>query len=584
MSALQRFKSLQHEIDRLHLLYLETDESPRKIEQRKKLEGYIREYLYLVPHDRKFCFEETKHVLRRSVECKENFSAYKASNAWSALAVYAENLLAQPWRKEFRQVKLYSGYYKHEIESGLVGAEIMLEKMGYKHSSQDVSMVLDTVTNTARIVDISKDCLVAMVECQILRTVYEEVIKKCHCSWLQVLDYREAFVSSPEILSDAIINKTLPKIFSQQTANHTMCPHSTSYKPVSFHDCMYNNYPPNPYYPYLSMQPPMSTYTQPYCQGNVPLKPPFMCPPYSQYNYSYSAPNHGALPQNYTHPVPTGQLIEIDPPQESYYCHRRSNSDHKISHQRKSSERYSTDSCSRSTPSDDLPTQGSKTKSSNCVKIDGSVSSEWDFIDPSDIRNSKAQVAAKSKSNYSSSSLDNLKINGSLVSEDSKLSDTLGKLSVCGSSRLKAYESQDSTDSSQRMSAYDNQSGFPASNYQSLHSPSKSKTLVTESGKQPSKPTSSPNQTRSDNLLIDTSELVVNLNSSNEWSCANCTYLNKESAKICEICNKSRTSGNEMAPLISGGRECPKCTLVNEKDLSTCVACNSDLKDSSTYV
>lgn len=68
------------------------------------------------------------------------------------------------------------------------------------------------------------------------------------------------------------------------------------------------------------------------------------------------------------------------------------------------------------------------------------------------------------------------------------------------------------------------------------------------------------------------------------WNCATCTYLNMPDRDICEMCAKSRCKGNEDKPLASGGKECPKCTLVNEKSVSICDACHTSLKDSPTYI
>lgn len=72
--------------------------------------GYIKEYLCLVPHDRKFSFRETADVLHRSATQKEDFSGYRAASAWNAIGMYAANLLAQPWRKEYREMKVCQFY------------------------------------------------------------------------------------------------------------------------------------------------------------------------------------------------------------------------------------------------------------------------------------------------------------------------------------------------------------------------------------------------------------------------------------------------------------------------------------------
>lgn len=60
----------------------------------------------VAPHEKKFCYHETSHILHKSAEAMENFSGYGASAAWTAIAAYAHNLLAQSWRKEFREIKV----------------------------------------------------------------------------------------------------------------------------------------------------------------------------------------------------------------------------------------------------------------------------------------------------------------------------------------------------------------------------------------------------------------------------------------------------------------------------------------------
>jgi spermatogenesis-associated protein 2 len=61
---------------------------------------------------------------------------------------------------------LFCGFYKHEIEANLAGAELMLEAMGYKHTGQTV-MVLDGPIDPDRVSSVSRDSLMAFVECQV---------------------------------------------------------------------------------------------------------------------------------------------------------------------------------------------------------------------------------------------------------------------------------------------------------------------------------------------------------------------------------------------------------------------------------
>ena len=124
-------------IDQLHLNYLKSEENTQKLDIRKKLEGkvkvkpvfknleifsretdcnlnllknvfagYVHQYLCLVPQERKFCNAISSLVLFESAGWIADFSALKAARAFEAIEKYAANLINQPWRKEFREIKV----------------------------------------------------------------------------------------------------------------------------------------------------------------------------------------------------------------------------------------------------------------------------------------------------------------------------------------------------------------------------------------------------------------------------------------------------------------------------------------------
>lgn len=64
------------------------------------------EYLAITPHSHKFMFHQISEVLEKSINTCNDFSAYSAACAFDALAQYAANLITQPWRREFRQIKV----------------------------------------------------------------------------------------------------------------------------------------------------------------------------------------------------------------------------------------------------------------------------------------------------------------------------------------------------------------------------------------------------------------------------------------------------------------------------------------------
>nr|CAD7454700.1 unnamed protein product [Timema tahoe] len=338
-------------------------------------DGYIREFLCLVPHNQKFCFSETADVLHRSASTKEDFSGYRAASAWNAIGAYAGNLLAQPWRKEYREMKMFGGFYTHEIDSNLVGAERMLMAMGYKLTSQ-MTMMLEGPIDPDRVSNVSRDSLVAFVECQMLKSIWEEISSRFNCSWLEVLEFRENHICSPELAVRGLMYRYHQRQYhEQQLAALDVYGTARFHHPIAPNPaCIYGQPQPLGYFypPYATAAPPHS-YTQPrfptivspqhsippsatysvpspihptYHQPSQPiLKSQDLYPSNGHHNHNFPAalaisniqgmhmpmqngytvnnrlpPPTQPIPiQNYNCPVPTGKLIELDvssPPQQ----------------------------------------------------------------------------------------------------------------------------------------------------------------------------------------------------------------------------------------------------------------------------
>lgn len=63
--------------------------------------------------------------------------------------------------------QLYCGYFKHEVEANMVGVEILLHQLGYK-STGGGRLVLDGPVCPDMVAAISRDALIAHVECQVM--------------------------------------------------------------------------------------------------------------------------------------------------------------------------------------------------------------------------------------------------------------------------------------------------------------------------------------------------------------------------------------------------------------------------------
>lgn len=348
-----RLPALWRRIEDAHYSYLETDDSPEKLIQKKKLEDYIIEYLSLVPHECKFGLSETGKVFQRTVNELSDFSAYRAGLGWAALARYAANLLAQPWRKEYRAIRLYCGYYKHEIEANMVGAELLLHAMGYKPAGSG-RLELDGPICPDMVAAVSRDALIAQCECQIMSQIWEAVWSGgARVTWRDVCAERvsraatsaqaaarlaahshpdrnkHAYSDDSEIYSN--IPTTIPL---EPCRNRLIEPRYNQSQPHCNHICEETSpediIPPiNPYmmpqvmYPHLHPEVPV---TMPHC-STVPMMTPYGVPYYYPVQSPYMIPTpvyapikHAAtvpvngyppMPQ-YRYPsVPTAQLIEI---------------------------------------------------------------------------------------------------------------------------------------------------------------------------------------------------------------------------------------------------------------------------------
>lgn len=95
-----------------------------------------------------------------------DFTAYKALIGFEAIAQYANNLFRKPWRKEYRTIKMYSGYYQHEVKANLYDAEKLFEAMGYTLMPNQ-TLVLDGPICPDQVTNVSRDAMTAYVECQV---------------------------------------------------------------------------------------------------------------------------------------------------------------------------------------------------------------------------------------------------------------------------------------------------------------------------------------------------------------------------------------------------------------------------------
>ncbi|XP_033336472.1 PUB and ZnF_RBZ domain-containing protein tamozhennic [Megalopta genalis] len=604
-----RLQEISMKLEQSHLAYLQTDDSPLKLQQRHKLEGFIKEYLCLVPNENKYVFQETADILHRSAATLQDFSGYRAATAWSAISLYAANLLAQPWRKEYRTLRTYSGYYKHEVEANLIGAELMFEQMGYKHTGLGV-LTLEGPIDPDKVSSVSRDAIVAFVECQILKQIWENVSQNCTISWLEVLEFRENHVGTPEQAIRALNYRFLEKMHQNRTKIENYRDYHYA-QPTCIDAASpsvpYHIMPPNYNMPvsacqtdyrYIEDTNTAPRYFPPIEHGFMNRCSAYGCLPHgNKYLSDVHANSYYATMPTYSR-VPTGRLIEVDMPV--------SVTNYEKLHNRKSSHRIpdldEVDYYRKQSSDGDHCDYGKVDKKAKSI-IDRN-NYDWDFVyrnleslgyskdlgDREDIlhkrdcdsRTNKQKMLKQNHndekhSGYRFEKKRSMRTDGNNIN----LSVTNGRHYHHDTLPFKKKSSSfDLTDSNRYRVDAAFESHLSSHNKDKKHG---SQTLPIQRSHRSSDQIAKIADTLK-NFELSHSQKEDDMEMEIKWNCATCTYLNSSSRDICEMCGKSKHKGNEDKPLASGGKECPKCTLVNEQNVSICEVCGTSLKDSPTYI
>ncbi|ERL90956.1 hypothetical protein D910_08298 [Dendroctonus ponderosae] len=209
-----------------------------------------------------------------------------------------------------------------------MGAETLFQAMGYKNIGNGV-LVLDGPVCPDRVSNMSRDCLVAYVECQILKHIWEEVSAVFHVSWLDILENRVECPGNIEQCVNNITYKYNAKRF-QPPMRSARIEQSNS----ASHGSLPNNLvhvPKNPSYVtalvghnHVSLPQPLVTAPVPFClphtngcastytygYGTYAPQMPIVNQPLASVNGFYFPNGPSAIQPAYQ--VPTAQLIEFE--------------------------------------------------------------------------------------------------------------------------------------------------------------------------------------------------------------------------------------------------------------------------------
>lgn len=469
------------------------------------------------------------------------------------------NVLKEKKCKKNIYLQLYCGFYKHDVEEHLTDAELMFEAMGYCYSGNSTMSITD-VLDPDRIISVSRDAILACVECQVLKQIWESLTPYYNITWLEILEFRENHTGTADQAIRTLRYKRRQRQYEEQMYRRAQYQVAESHSRPEYaygSNLSYFNhmhYPGHSYqYPVQSrfgsvnaphIVSPSSIYPPMYGSQSA-IKPQDFYPPNGYHVHPHYSPMQDHYPN--FHPahaqqptVPTAQLIELDSSPVQ-------NNDRQKYPEEEIVSRWQEEKNESSFPS-------------GKAKDDGAGSWEnWDNL----YRNLGSQGYKKSGSSRADVTSPKSNRNSDSEGKDQgELIEKIRKMNVGVTSTAKEAKDID-------------EEPKVRSRKETTKEPESSR----GSGSTPEKRVSSPAKVSDDQRESDSES-----DSNGKWQCIACTYLNSSDKVICEVCSKSKERGAESEPQPTGGQECQKCTLVNERGLNFCAACDKPLKGAPTYI
>lgn len=501
-------------------------ESARKAEERHHLEEIAKRFVCELPHGNKFVCHAVEALLRQALEeaDPDAFDPLQAAAAFAALEDYAINLLVQPWRGEVQQVKLYSGYYKHTVERQLKNGKVILQLMGYEKKEEEV-LQLARAVNPATLSELALDCLIASAECRVLAAIMDGLKEYgISMTWKELYRFRRDCSCNPE---DSV--RTLVQRQKHRSTKQTALPELSAVEPLfQWH----------------------------HLTGEEMDRAGWLV----------------QMPTNGTWPTASHWHTYLDPP-----------SLHSADSQRSLASCRSPAGMRGPKHGDDL-LMG--TADSPCFSDTFRPRFDSKSIPPLERqphagRHDTAVPRLPDHLHYDTGSA------GEHYSQPVRRGPS-PKVRQCESSHGASKEPIGLI--SQGVQALSMSSGLIGHERDGgsfiVQEPVVSKAVpLCDTGPKNALDATTLVETAAQYLDSQAAAAIEEVSHDAQvWSCGACTFLNAPDRDVCEMCSKSRHTGPEMTPLLSGGKQCPVCTLVNDRQAKSCSVCSHSLKDSPTYI
>jgi hypothetical protein len=550
-SCESRVEDLRQKVQQSHWSYLNSEDTPEKLELKSKLEGLIFELLSLVPHNRKFsCLDVANCFNQTIMEKAGDFSALDAAVAFEKLEKYASNILRHPWRKEFNNIHSYGGSFKHHVGNNIVGSANILHAMGY-HEKKDPSgetprgqYVMEEVADPDKLTKVALGCMTAFVECQVMHQIQSLLKSKSNLdvSFDDIFAVRLRFVGGMDYAV---------KLLTESRGSASSIPNSTASSMALLSSL--NQHRNAPSSQYLSKITPVSR-----TRSRV-------------------------IPSTLSSYDSLRDVCGISYPQSSVSNGQRLTSVSSINSSFDLLDYPSRTAMNDLTLTPLSPTN--QTRGQNTFSYENrSNTKNGGLNSPSSLVPPPAMFANDSPAKTRSNHLSNIEYNPEGISPVS--SHLPRSESESASLRVNDYLPSITSKTKNSYLGANNTNQFQAppvpsppsvySGHSSFEPIISRRILVDEvdSIRPRALENPLPIPPRSSTLRI----------SLTPWSCPHCTFVNRRMDLLCEVCYKSRDKSGNDTPLVSGGKECSACTLVNSREATNCRACSADLSDSPTYI
>ncbi|XP_046356525.1 uncharacterized protein LOC124135299 [Haliotis rufescens] len=139
----------------------------------KSVKKLVRDSLSRIERKCRFEYQEFWAVIEKTAE-RGKLIPDKAAEAFKNLEKYFILLYKMPWKREFRKLKTYCGFFQSKIRSHLEDPESIICLVGFQPDTAN-TLVLKGEPDLQLIIAVAFECVVATVECEMLSEFHRKM-------------------------------------------------------------------------------------------------------------------------------------------------------------------------------------------------------------------------------------------------------------------------------------------------------------------------------------------------------------------------------------------------------------------------